>query len=129
MVNASIEGTEQQRFEEEQRDELIHKFEIYHNSPRAQSTVVKVVRQYRRGRTTKTKNNHCSSQSRTGDRRGQLTGHVTFTYKITRESYGTNFDCFEFLDPKMLETKKNHLSISTTTKVSNSPVSRSGLDL
>ena len=68
-------------------------------------------------------------RSRTGDRKGHLTGHVTFTYQVTRERYGTNFDCFEFLDPKNGRNKKNHLSSSTTTKVSNSSVSRSGLDL
>ena len=33
-------------------------------------------------------------------------GHVTSTFKVTRERYGTNFDCFEFLDPKMVETTK-----------------------
>ena len=33
-------------------------------------------------------------------------GHVTSTYKVTRERYGTSFYCFEFPDPKMVETTK-----------------------
>ena len=33
-------------------------------------------------------------------------GHVTSTYKVARERYGTNFDCFEFCDSEMVETTK-----------------------
>ena len=36
-------------------------------------------------------------------------GHVASTYKVTRERYGTKFDCFEFLDLKMVETTKKSL--------------------
>ena len=48
-----------------------------------------------------------------GDKKGHLTGHVTFMYQVTREKYGTNFDCFEFLGPKNGRNNKKIIVISS----------------
>ena len=63
---------------------------------------------------------HRSSSSTTRDRKGHIQGHVTLTYKVTRQGYSIGLCCIEFPDPKNQGNKKDvHRSSSSTTRDKN----------
>ena len=65
---------------------------------------------------------HRSSLSTTRDRKGPIQGHVTLTYKITRQGYSVGLCCIEFPDPKNHGNKKVHRSSLSTTRDRKGPI-------
>ena len=66
-------------------------------------------------KTMETKKVHLCSLSTTRDRKGLIQGHVTLTYKVTRQGFSVGLCCIEFPDSKNQGNKKVHrCSLSTT---------------
>ena len=60
------------------------------------------------------KRDHCSSVTRTRDKKSGAQGHVTLTYKVTLESYSVDLSLFEF-------RKQIYVHVSSKNYICSSP--------
>ena len=68
------------------------------------------------GRNQLNKEDHSTSFTETGDKRGHVQRHVTSTNEVTRDSYCVELDIFDIFDLKNLHNKKNHHSCVIRTR-------------
>ena len=59
---------------------------------------------------------HRSCVIRTRDTKGHAHGHVTSTYKVTRDSCSVDLYIFDIPDPKNMQNKKDHRSCVLRTR-------------
>ena len=64
-------------------------------------------------KTCKTKKDHRSCVIRTRDTEGHAHGHVTLTYKVTRDSWYVESYIFDIPDPKNLQNKKKIITLAS----------------
>ena len=59
--------------------------------------------------TMEIKKNHASSTYKAWDKIGHLLGHVTLTYKVTRQGHVSGLHAIDFLTQETMETKTIHV--------------------